>query len=211
MARVSGTYKRYCQFWLYVWAAVLVLWLNVDTLEIARRLLADAQFRSTIAAGGVSFAAQIRATNTVAATTTLAGNPAIDGIPPSAQPTPGTISLTAAELLQQIGQLNLPLGWGACTNGPTTNSVIGWVITCLPRLELFAAGTNTVVYSGDTGVLAATAPCPASPQGWRLKLLGLLITIAAISQGAPFWFDLLNRVTNLRAAGRPPEPRNSAT
>jgi hypothetical protein len=37
------------------------------------------------------------------------------------------------------------------------------------------------------------------------KLLGLLVTAAALSFGAPFWFDLLNRVTNLRAAGQPPK------
>lgn len=37
------------------------------------------------------------------------------------------------------------------------------------------------------------------------KFFGLLITAFAVTQGAPFWFDLLNKVTNLRAGGRPPE------
>jgi hypothetical protein len=37
------------------------------------------------------------------------------------------------------------------------------------------------------------------------KLIGLLITGFAISQGAPFWFDLLNRLTNIRGAGTPPK------
>ena len=37
------------------------------------------------------------------------------------------------------------------------------------------------------------------------KLAGLLMTAAAVSFGAPFWFDLLNRVTNLRATGPKPE------
>src|SRR5205823_7487582 len=32
--------------------------------------------------------------------------------------------------------------------------------------------------------------------GWLLKLVGLALTAAAISRGAPFWFDLLNRFTN---------------
>jgi len=36
------------------------------------------------------------------------------------------------------------------------------------------------------------------------KLLGLLITAAAISQGAPFWFDLLSKVGNLRSSGTVP-------
>ncbi|MGA1794560.1 MAG: hypothetical protein ACMUIL_01770 [bacterium] len=38
-----------------------------------------------------------------------------------------------------------------------------------------------------------------------LKFLGLIITVFAVSMGAPFWFDLLNKVTNLRGAGRVPE------
>jgi hypothetical protein len=42
-------------------------------------------------------------------------------------------------------------------------------------------------------------------------LLGWLITILAISLGAPFWFDLLNRFVNLRSAGRATdEPRSKA-
>jgi hypothetical protein len=36
------------------------------------------------------------------------------------------------------------------------------------------------------------------------KLLGLLLTALAISLGAPFWFDLLNKVISIRSAGRSP-------
>ena len=37
--------------------------------------------------------------------------------------------------------------------------------------------------------------------GWFKTVLGWLITIAAVSLGAPFWFDLLGKVANLRGAG----------
>jgi hypothetical protein len=40
---------------------------------------------------------------------------------------------------------------------------------------------------------------------WFKKIIGLLITAFATSQGAPFWFDMLNKVTNLRNAGPKPE------
>ena len=33
------------------------------------------------------------------------------------------------------------------------------------------------------------------------KIAGLFITVFAVSLGAPFWFDILNRLMNLRAAG----------
>ena len=36
------------------------------------------------------------------------------------------------------------------------------------------------------------------------KLLGLLLTMGAISLGAPFWFDTLSKFMNLRGAGTPP-------
>lgn len=37
-----------------------------------------------------------------------------------------------------------------------------------------------------------------------LKALGLLLTAAALSMGAPFWFDVLSKVARLRSAGAPP-------
>jgi hypothetical protein len=67
----------------------------------------------------------------------------------------------------------------------------------------------------DLKALVAGVPLPLgwpgdAPQsgGWPLfilsKIVGVLLTVFAISLGAPFWFDLLNRVVNLRAAGPPP-------
>lgn len=46
---------------------------------------------------------------------------------------------------------------------------------------------------------------PLGPGDWLLKLLGLLITGLAISQGAPFWFDLLNRFMVVRSTIKPSE------
>ncbi|MGQ0814300.1 MAG: hypothetical protein ACT4O1_07520 [Gemmatimonadota bacterium] len=39
------------------------------------------------------------------------------------------------------------------------------------------------------------------------KLLGLLITALAVSLGAPFWFDMLNKIVNIRSSGRAPEEK----
>lgn len=48
---------------------------------------------------------------------------------------------------------------------------------------------------------------PATPADWTTKIAGLAITIFAVSLGAPFWFDLLNRFTNIRLAGPKPKTR----
>jgi hypothetical protein len=45
------------------------------------------------------------------------------------------------------------------------------------------------------------------PGPFFAKVLGLLLTALAISLGAPFWFDLLNKVISIRAAGRSPEEK----
>jgi len=39
---------------------------------------------------------------------------------------------------------------------------------------------------------------------------GWLATIAALSLGAPFWFDLMNKVANVRSAGNIPASTKKA-
>jgi hypothetical protein len=46
--------------------------------------------------------------------------------------------------------------------------------------------------------------------GWFLKVVGLLVTIFAVSLGAPTWFDLLKRFSNPRAAGPKPNGTQSS-
>jgi hypothetical protein len=43
---------------------------------------------------------------------------------------------------------------------------------------------------------------------WKLilsKITGLLATVLAVMMGAPFWFDVLNKISNMRSAGKKPE------
>jgi hypothetical protein len=46
---------------------------------------------------------------------------------------------------------------------------------------------------------------PNTPGAWGAKLLGWLLTAFAISLGAPFWFDLLNKIMIVRSTVRPKE------
>ncbi len=45
---------------------------------------------------------------------------------------------------------------------------------------------------------------PAGFPGWLKKVVGLLATAIALSLGAPFWFDMLNKLVNLRGSGSKP-------
>ncbi|WP_428274414.1 hypothetical protein [Candidatus Palauibacter sp.] len=74
--------------------------------------------------------------------------------------------------------------------------------------------------AGGNSVRVAEAILQSFPLGWEGEevrnwdlwawighLLGWLFTAAAVSLGAPFWFDLLGRVAKLRGTGkRPPGP-----
>jgi hypothetical protein len=40
--------------------------------------------------------------------------------------------------------------------------------------------------------------------GWLQRLLGWFLTIVAVSLGAPFWFGVLNKIVNIRNAGKKP-------
>lgn len=46
---------------------------------------------------------------------------------------------------------------------------------------------------------------PSDVGGWALKIIGLSLTAIAVSLGAPFWFDVLNKLINIRSAGKQPE------
>jgi hypothetical protein len=64
----------------------------------------------------------------------------------------------------------------------------------------------------DIATIKAAVPA-GLPIGWKTKtddwlkhIAGWLVTILAICIGAPFWFDLLNKITNLRSTGPKPLP-----
>jgi hypothetical protein len=51
---------------------------------------------------------------------------------------------------------------------------------------------------------SAPTQLPNDGLAWVEKLLGFLLTIAAIQLGAPFWFDLLSKIVRVRGTGAPP-------
>lgn len=140
MARASGWYKRKVQWVLLILAIVLAAGLNVNTVQVAARLWKEPALRSAVASQA-----------TVVVTT------------PQGQKTQVTPQ-EAANRIDAVKQLNLPVGWGKVNR---------------PR------GFN----------------------GWIGAVAGWLITIAAISLGAPFWFDLLSKLARLRGSGSPDTSR----
>jgi hypothetical protein len=59
------------------------------------------------------------------------------------------------------------------------------------------------------GTTVSTDPrhVPDQVSSWLVKLLGMLITVLALSLGAPFWFDALGKLSGLGKSG--PKPAKS--
>lgn len=177
MDRVSGWYKRLVQRQTFVMAAVIVLALNLDSVQLFNRVWSDSGFR---AAAVEQAQARIEATGVaeVPVMEYTGGNTPDAGTPVQT----GTVSLTDSE--QDL-----------------LTSLRGWRDD---RDRL----TADLVLQGDTlGVRSAWLAGTVATH-----LVGWSITILAISLGAPFWFDVLNRFVHLRSAGRATdEPRSKAS
>jgi hypothetical protein len=154
MERVSGWYRRRVQVALLVIGTVVVLLLNVDTVQIARHLWSDEAVRNAVVASANAEAADQRAQ-------------------------PDDIA-EIAKTINDLEELAIPLGWSVADD-PTPET----------------ANPQRLVWPWDDWK-------------WFLaKLLGLVLTVAALSLGAPFWFDLLGKVARLRATGVPPPTADS--
>ncbi|ADP82736.1 hypothetical protein FraEuI1c_4745 [Pseudofrankia inefficax] len=145
MDRLSGWYKRRVSRFLLVYALVLTVVFNLDTISLTRALWQDSAVRTAAVATAES---RVSAPN----------DPSTAG------------GEGAVEAVRDIGALQIPFGW--------TRS---------------HAASDPRTLPNDAG-------------GWALKVLGWLIAVAALAAGAPFWFDLLGRLVNMRSTGPKPKP-----
>ncbi len=97
-------------------------------------------------------------------------------------PTP-EITAKLLETLQAYERKGLPFGF-----------------TCLGDTQRAESVRDTI------GVCVDAARTAMGESSFLLKLLGWLITAAAVSLGAPYWFDLLSKVVSIRGSGRKPPP-----
>jgi hypothetical protein len=80
------------------------------------------------------------------------------------------------------------------------------------QFEKTIQGANARMDTALNGLQALELPVGWGNGFWNLqkgetpagKLVGLLLTVIAISLGAPFWFDAIGRLVNVRAAGSRP-------
>jgi hypothetical protein len=209
MDRVSGWYKRKTQKIILVIAAILSLAFNADTIMLGNAFWHDPTLRAAAVSAATDYvkthqaqqqAKQQEAISKTHESTTPSTNPAPAPPPEKASNiTDATQNLedTFASVQGQLGKINVPLGWRCreCSGNAENNN-------------------QTAVDCKENDPSKANWPRCVWGQKplWSLwKILGLLITTLAISQGAPFWFDLLQKAVNLRLAGDAPDekPKNN--
>jgi len=209
MVRMTDEYKRNITLLSFFIGLVLALILNADALQISRSLFDDPSLRAALMVAaqnaverGTAQEPQLTPETTpppdeAGQDTNSASAQVVDPDDPVAN-----IALTAAELqrlVEQFMNLNLPISW--------ENTALEASVDCSKTGDEFPTECDNMrnfwlFWDGrDRNPNFATM--------LARKIIGLLITTLAIAQGAPFWFELLNRLVRGRASGN--TTNNSAT
>ena len=192
MDRLTGQYKRQSSHWLLGLGAGVALLLNADSIRLAYVLSTDEPLRTSIAI----YATTLAGTNDLGGATSfvIPPNPVrpvvsapvrTNAVPTAAPVGPGStneLQTFRVDLANQIRELQKVQAMGF---------PIGWQLNAAVD---FAPVLSRAAHSGPGwGFLAVL-----------LKLIGLATTALAVSLGAPFWYDILNKLVSLRGAGRRP-------
>jgi len=144
MNRVAGWYKRNLQRITFFIGVVIAFGLNLNTIEISRKLGADDELRKAILQSAVAY----------------------------------------------------------------SNNVVdeSSALTDDQKLELLTARMDTLIEKSNTVSSIMDIKYPSCKDkedgvGFWSYFLGCLLTAIALSLGAPFWFDLLNKLIKLRSSG----------
>jgi hypothetical protein len=198
MDRVSGWYKRRTQMILAALGLAAAIAVNADCIDIARRLSTDPNLRQSVARiaeesakhppeGAVSKPDATKSDTTPsspgAASDTQAQ--AAAGKADASASRPGPVDQIRTNLAILDG-INLPIGW--------RDFIADFRAKKAKQLQQQGKTQNRFEFYAEAGVTAA-----------RLHGTGWIITALAVSLGAPFWFDLLNKIMVVRSTVKPKE------
>jgi hypothetical protein len=109
--------------------------------------------------------------------------------------------------------LSTKVAWNDATDQmlDKTGLPMGWSVDELKALG-FDGDSLTSLHKGELPSLDALKDSAWSVPGKLFgtprglyKILGLILTAIAVSMGAPFWFDILNKLVNVRTSGLQPK------
>ena len=181
MDRLSGWYKRKVQFLAFIIGLVLAITLNVDSITLIDHLWKEPAVREALVANAIEYTKE---------------NPEL----PNVAIEDNKVTSAVDYFNLQFKDLNLPLGWKYESVSLETGQ------TC----QILPFGRDVVWGLKDKSAADKCnkiANAPVDSAGWFVKMLGIIFSAAAAAQGAPFWFDILKKVVNIRGSGANPNEK----
>jgi hypothetical protein len=226
MDRVSGWYKRRAHKFLLLIGFIAAVLLNADSLAIVRALNSDKSLREVVVAQATQYIKEAASpTPTPAASDgakpaaeTTASTPVTKPTPPKSKPTPTpTPTLTPTPTPEQSNIATAsatPAGKPTPTPTPSICDKEPDSPQCKYEKSLKTIESLGLPIGWDATDVNRTWPGsrvwqPAIFSAWkkqiRLHWIGWFLTAFAISLGAPFWFDMLNKFIVVRSTVKPKE------
>jgi hypothetical protein len=208
MDRVSGRYKRHAQKVTLIVAAIVVAILNADTIMFTQALTEDTSLRQSLVSAAQEYAKANAQSETApkkdmtsVALVRIADDtggsaeskPAADE-PPACIKDAGSAECKLERNARQLRKLGLPLGWTVPDQWRKK-----------PQEGTHQQQDRTDQQQHPSDERGRRTDFPTQWGAWVLKFFGLLTTMIAITLGAPFWFDALNKVMVVRATVKPKE------
>ena len=205
MDRVAGWYKRRAQFILLIIGVFIAVFINADTLRILNTLSNDQAVRAAVVAAAETYARENpRPTNETTTALVPAATPGVGSGGNATPPGPTSIKRDVDAVVTQLSALGLPVGWRFydASIDDAAISRLGSDGSAADKRRIYLIDQRVwPTYRGS------------SWQQWgrdvwdqlATHLLGWLLTAFAISFGAPFWFDTLNKIMVIRSTVKPRE------
>jgi hypothetical protein len=188
MSRTSAIYQRRIQFFSIAVAFLITVTFNVDTFHLARSLWVNEELRASVAATAREFDQSAFTDDSQSGDTTgeaETGEPVTTETESdeTAAQALGAQSEEIGVTVQKLLELDLPIGWEFTQ---VTDEMVA-TSQQLGRADPRDNGRNVWNF------------LPVNNDNWfslwLQKIVGLIATTIAVAQGAPFWFDLLNKIT----------------
>ncbi|MBI1277219.1 MAG: hypothetical protein GC179_03730 [Anaerolineaceae bacterium] len=208
MGRASDLYRTKIAYVSFFIGLLIAVVLNIDTLHLAKSLWNDQTLRESVAA----VANNAVQNNTLAIPTAAAPSDNSQQVPSaSAAPDAAEATAQSATALQKtltdLLSLNLPIGWEYVNVNDELKQdcVKAFGTATASDVDIESCVQNSIQSQIDSGL---GDPRDNTRNFWTLlpgsgnwltnliwKIIGLVVTAIAAAQGAPFWFDLLKRLT----------------
>ncbi|MDI9340563.1 MAG: hypothetical protein QM534_08320 [Sediminibacterium sp.] len=221
MDRVSGWYKVKQRRKLLIAGFIIAIGLNVDSIHLIRCLSYDPALRTQMIATAVRVSDKYESLPAESREDTKALEAIVSQLEKDTtvnkreqyktlldrldvsyrkQQEDMAFIQRADSVLDIMSDLNVPLGWGYDTaplsyfNQFNPNKVTDKMAIKQLSGKRNAGLLHYLNYRNNCSTLV----------NWLMYLLGITITAFSLSFGAPFWFDLLVKLVNLRRAGKKP-------